>query len=102
MSAGFQICDSIGLAKQIAFHSEMVRALGLHILKMKVLRLTSRSPGCLCVCAGSPGSGEEEGAGKGQRETAGRAQQAEADREGDPLVDSSLAMGELFSLARAL
>lgn len=72
MSDGFQICDSIGLAKQIAFHSEMVRALGLHILKIKALRLMIRAPGGF-VHAGSQGSGEEEGAGKGQRETAGGA-----------------------------
>uniref|UniRef100_H2S0I4 Adaptor protein, phosphotyrosine interaction, PH domain and leucine zipper containing 1 n=1 Tax=Takifugu rubripes TaxID=31033 RepID=H2S0I4_TAKRU len=39
---GEKICDSIGLAKQIAFHSEMVRALGLHILKIKDLEEQSR------------------------------------------------------------
>lgn len=77
MSAGFQICDSIGLAKQIAFHSEMVRALGLHILKMKVLRLTSRSPGCLCVCV----QGRQEVEKKKEQEKAKEKQQEELSKQ---------------------
>lgn len=77
----FQICDSIGLAKQIAFHSEMVSPFNLHSVKILVFYCSSFF--CVCVCVGSEGRGKEEGAGKSKRETAGRAQQAEADREGD-------------------
>ncbi|XP_018611626.1 DCC-interacting protein 13-alpha isoform X3 [Scleropages formosus] len=68
---GEKICDSVGLAKQIAFHSEMVRKAQLR----------------------AQGLREAEGAGQSQGEATRGAEQAEADREGpggtEPL-DSSL------------
>ncbi|CAF96165.1 unnamed protein product [Tetraodon nigroviridis] len=79
---GEKICDSVGLAKQIAFHSEMVSPFSLHHVTMTRFHRSVFVCVCVCVCVGPEGRGKEEGAGKSQREASGRAQQAEADREG--------------------